>query len=95
MGHLLDIVHQAEQLPLGVHLFLAPQGEPIHPLVPQIAEHRLDDRDPLIVDKTPVQCVELLFHPLDGTILFFIRTPDKDRDLFGLGCLGGRQTPLS
>ena len=41
MRQFLDIVRQAEQLPLPVHLLSAPQGEPIQPLVAsEVAEGR-------------------------------------------------------
>jgi len=33
MGDLLEVMHQAEQLPLGVHFLLAAQGKPVHPFV--------------------------------------------------------------
>src|SRR5450631_1880942 len=42
---LLDVVHQAVQMPLRVDFCLAAQGEAIQPFVmPQVAEHRLDGR---------------------------------------------------
>ena len=46
MRQLFDIVNQAVEIPLRVHLALSSQGEPIESfVVPQITEHRLDDRD--------------------------------------------------
>ena len=40
-GQLLDVVHQAVELPLRADLRLAPQREPVHVLVvPDVGEHR-------------------------------------------------------
>ena len=46
MRQLLDVVNQAVQIPLRVHLWLGSQREAVEPLVvPQVGEHRLDDGD--------------------------------------------------
>src|SRR5262252_7714750 len=76
MGHLLDIVHQAEQLPLRVHFLLAPKRKPLHSLVSQIPKDRLDDGDSLVVNIPPNQRVELPLHPFDWRILLLLDTPD-------------------
>ncbi len=42
----LDVVHQAEQLPLRAHLAQAPEREAAQPLVvPKVGEHRLHGGD--------------------------------------------------
>ena len=42
MGQLLDVMSEAIELPLPIHLAAASQGEAIKPLVPsQVAEHGL------------------------------------------------------
>ena len=46
MRQLLDVVNQAIQIPLRVHLWLGSQREAVEPLVvPKVGEHRLDDGD--------------------------------------------------
>ena len=46
MGELLDVVDQAEELPLYIDFGFSAQGEAIEPLVvSKIAEHRLDHRE--------------------------------------------------
>ena len=56
MRQLLDIVYQAVQVPLRVHLALGAQRKPIQPfVVTQVGEHRLDDGDaPPIEPAAPV-----------------------------------------
>src|SRR3954453_14580602 len=94
MCHLLDIVYQAEQLPLRVHFLLAPQRKPIHPLIPHIAKHRLHYRDPLVINKPPVQRVKLPLHPFDRSVLLLLFSPDEDRYVLDLGALWSLETAL-
>jgi hypothetical protein len=53
VGNLLDVVHQGEQLPLGIDLSFAAQREASHALVLEIGEHRFDDGDALVVGEAP------------------------------------------
>jgi hypothetical protein len=47
MRQLLDVVNQAIQLPLGVHLGLSAQCEAIQALVvPEVGEYRFDRGEP-------------------------------------------------
>src|SRR4029077_10350729 len=95
MGHLLDIMHQAEQLPLRVYFLLAPQCEPIHSLVLQIPEHWFHNRYPLVIDEPAEERVELALHPFDRGVLLLFHTANKDGHLLGLGGLGCFKTTLS
>ena len=65
MGELLDIVDQAEELPLPVHLLAATQREAVQPLiVPEIREHRLHRREAAAVVRAPLRGVEPTLHLL-------------------------------
>ena len=65
MCDFLDIVYQGEQLPLRIDLLLAAQHKPVHALVLEVPEHRLDDRDALVINESPHDGVELAFHLFD------------------------------
>ena len=55
MSELLDVVDQAEELPLPIDLGAPAQSEPIEPLVvPHIAEHRLDRPEALGILRAPL-----------------------------------------
>lgn len=95
MGNLLDVVHQGEELPLGIDLALAAQREPPHPLVLEVGEHRLDDGDALVISVAPQRGVELAFHLLDRAFFPGLGLADEERDLLGVGGLGGRQASAS
>src|SRR4029077_20047979 len=95
MRHLLDIMPQAEQLPLRVYFLLAPQCEPIHSLVLQIPEHWFHNRYPLVIDEPAEERVELPLHPFDRGVLLLFHTANKDGHLLGLGGLGCFKTTLS
>jgi hypothetical protein len=63
MGQFFDVVHQAVQVPLGVHLLLSAQSESIEPLVcPQVAEHWLDGGHAPTVQCPPLATVDGLPH---------------------------------
>ena len=63
MGKLLDVVNQAEQLPLGVDLDATPLREPVEPLVvTDIGEYRFDDREALTVQGPTFGRVDALLH---------------------------------
>ena len=57
MRQLLDVVNQAVQMPLRVHLGLRAQREAVQALVvAQIGEHGLDDGDAPPVELRPRRC---------------------------------------
>lgn len=61
MRQLLDVVHQAEQLPLRAHLAQTPEREAAQPLVvPQLGEHRLHGGDAPAVQAAPSRAVDVL-----------------------------------
>ena len=63
VGEFLDIVDQAEELPLALDFRPAAQREAIEPfIVAQIAEHRLDDAKPLPVEPPTVRRIDAAFH---------------------------------
>jgi hypothetical protein len=62
---LLDVVHQAIQLPLGCHLGLAAQREGAHALVaPNVRKHRLDRGDAPAVQRSAAWRIERIAHAL-------------------------------
>lgn len=70
MRQLLDVVHQAIQLPLRIYFFPAPQCEPVQPLVvPQVAKHRFHDGKALAVLFPAFCTIQLALHPVGVTLL--------------------------
>lgn len=63
MRQLLDIVNQAVQVPLRVHLRLRSQREAIQALVvPKVGEHGFHDRDAPSVEFSSAPAVDGAFH---------------------------------
>src|SRR5712691_8791778 len=63
MRQLLDIVNQAVQVPLRVHLRLRSQREAIQALVvPKVGEHGFDDRDAPAVESSSAEAVDSALH---------------------------------
>ena len=59
MRDLLDVVHQAEEIPLRAHLRSAPERETAHALVvTDVRKHRLDRRDALAVQSSALRRVD-------------------------------------
>ena len=94
MRQLLDIVNQAVEIPLRVHLALSSQGEAVQSLVvPQIAEDRLDDRDAPRIELAPTRAVDRSSHTLGVGQHRLI--PLEERYLANRGLPGVAQTTLS
>ncbi len=63
MRQLLDVMHEAIQLPLRIHLGFPAQREAIQSLVvPQITEHRLYRAEALTVTTATVVAIDALLH---------------------------------
>lgn len=78
----LDIVDQAEQLPLPIHFFLAAQGEAVQTLVcPDVAEHRLDGGKPSPVQSPAFRAINGLLHPVHDIPDYLANFPGEERDL--------------
>jgi hypothetical protein len=62
---LLNVVHQAIQLPLTLHLLFAPQTEAIQTLVAtDVAEHRLNHGYAMTVNRFALLTIDSVFHPV-------------------------------
>jgi hypothetical protein len=60
-----NIMYQTEQLPLALHLLLAPQAEPPQALVAgQIAKHRFYHTHAFAVDRLAFFTVDSVLHPV-------------------------------
>ena len=58
-------MHQAIQLPLTLHLLFAPQTEAIQTLVAtDVAEHRLNHRHAMTVNRFALLAIDSVFHPV-------------------------------
>ena len=65
MRQLLDVVNQAMEVPLCIHLGLRSQREPIEVLVmPQVGENGFDDSDRAAVASSPAVAVDGALHDL-------------------------------
>ena len=65
VSQLLDVVHQAVQLPLPIHLLAPTQREAGESLVvPQVAEHGLDGGKPRGDHPFAFRGIDALLHPL-------------------------------
>ena len=94
MRQLLDIVNQAVEVPLRVHLALSSQGEAVQSfIVPQVAEHRFDDRDAPRIELASARTVDRSSHTLGVGQHRLILL--EERYLANRGLLGVAQTTLS
>ena len=66
MGDLLDVVHHREELPLGVHLSPATQGEAPHALVLEVREDGLHGAHSAAVDFSTSRGVKLPLRRIDA-----------------------------
>ncbi len=92
MGQLLDVMSEAIELPLPIHLAAASQGEAIKPLVPsQVAEHGLHGgKAPS--DHLPAELrIDPRLHPV-GVSFVSLAFALEERYLPGLRLLGPAQT---
>ena len=95
MCELLDVVHQALQTPLGVHLRLCSQGKPVELLVvSQVGEYRFNSGESQPVDSPAAHAVDRPLHALGvrqrGTLVL-----GEDRYLADLSTLGVAQALVS
>ena len=89
VGQLLDVLHQAVELPLSVHLGPASQGEALQPfVVSQVAEHGLHGGEALRDPLAPLRAVDPALHPVGRGLLGSAVSPDEDRHLSHRGLLG-------
>jgi len=62
---LLNVVHQAIQLPLALYLLFAPQAETIQTFVAAyVAEHRLNHRHAMTVNRFALLAIDAVLHPV-------------------------------
>ena len=95
MRQLLDVVNQAVQVPLRVHLRLRSQREAIQALVvPQVGEHRLDDRDAPAVEPSSARAVDGALHAF-GAAKRREAVLVEERDLADRAALGMAQAALA
>jgi len=65
MGEFLDVVDQAEELPLRIDLGFPSQGEAIKPfVVSKVAEHRLHRREASAVEHPARGRIDTFLHPV-------------------------------
>ena len=89
---LLNIMHQAVQLPLPIHLGFSTQRKAVQALIAaQVAEHRFHCRKAARDHQSTGIGIDFLLHPLD-MILLFIAFSLQERNLSCFGFLGGAQT---
>src|SRR3989442_9391301 len=95
MRQLLDVVNQAVQVPLRVHLRLRSQREAIQALVvPKVGEHGFNDRDAPAVEPSSAQAVDGALHAF-GVAKRRALILVEESDLADRGALGMSQAPLS
>ena len=91
---LLDIVNQAVEIPLRVHLALGSQGEAVQSfVVPQVGEDRFDDRDAPSIEFASTRAIDCLPHTLGVGQQRLILL--EERHLANSGLLRVAQTTLS
>ena len=92
MRELLDVVDQAEKLPLGVDFACSAQGEAIEALVvAEIAEDRLHRRKALTVAGATSGRIDALLHSIAVPLRWDHHLAMEERDLARLGLLGRAQ----
>ena len=65
VGQLLDVVHQAVELPLPIYLLASAQREPVQPLVvADVREDRLDHRESATIELPPTLQIDRPPHDL-------------------------------
>ena len=90
MRQLLDVVDQAEELPLRIDFGFSSQGEAIEPLVvSDVAEHRLHRREASAVEHPALWRIDAFFHPVGVTLRRVRGLALEEGDLARFGLLGG------
>src|SRR5665213_886613 len=88
-GELLNVVHQAEELPLPIHLGLAPQREAREPLVvADVREDWFHRSKPSRILRTPLGRIDARFHAGRLRRRRLGRPTMEERDLAGRRRLG-------
>ena len=88
MRQLLDVVHQAVELPLRIDFLLSAQGEAIEPLVvPKVAEHGLHRGEPAAIQRPPALRINRPPHPVRVALCRSGGLAAKETYLPGLGLL--------
>jgi hypothetical protein len=91
--NLAEVVNHTEQQPLCVDFPFAAQREVIQSFVEtDIGKHRLGCSDPLAVDQTTCQRIDLPLHFLTEGLRSGCRASQKEVDLTGLGLIWMLQT---
>lgn len=72
-------MYQGIQPPLGIHLGLAAQGEPVTAMIALVGEHRFDGRQASVIEALPHRAIDPGLHALDRA--FGVALAEKDRDL--------------
>ena len=95
MRQLLDIVNQAVEIPLRVHLRLRSQREAIQALVvPKVGEYGFDDRNAPAVEPSSAQAVDSALHAF-GVATRRALILVEEGDLADRSALGMSQAPVS
>lgn len=90
MGELLDVVDQAEELPLRIDLRSPPECEAIEPLVvSEVAKDRLHRREASSVARPARGRIDAFLHPVGVTLRRGRGLALEERHLARLGLLGG------
>ena len=85
MGQFLNVVYQAEQLPLYIHFHPAAQGEAVQFLVvANIAKHRLYGGKASAVLGTSFRTVDTLFHFVGVTFSVKLTLEESNLPCFAL-----------
>ena len=95
MRQLLDVVNQAVQVPLRIHLRLRSQRETIQALVvPKVGEHRFDDRDAPAIEPSSAEAIDGVLHAF-GVAKRRALVLVEEGDLANRGALGMSQAPVT
>ena len=96
MRQFLDVMDEAEKLPLRIDLFLSAQREAVQSLVvPDIPKHRFDRRKASPVECSAFRAVDRSFHDVGVTHLCWVGFPAEEVDLSDFRLLRGAQAFLS
>ena len=89
MRQLLDVMDEAIQLPLRIHLLLASQGKAVEPFVmPKVSEYRLHRRKASSVAGFPFLAIDSSLHPVGIALFLCPGVAPKEADLTYLGLVG-------
>ena len=90
MGELLDVVDQAEELPLRIDFAFSSQGEAIEPLVvSKVAEHRLHRCEAPAVEHPALWRIDTFLHSVGMGLGRVYGLALEEGDLARFGLRGG------